>query len=327
MTVIDTSAGAVFIALVLTSILFGVTWTQAIHYYQRCKRDSMVPIIAVTGLLLMDTAFMSLVAYGSYVFVVKAIGDLTVLLLVPRALAATVLLSLSSVFLVRGFFLHRIWLLSNRNLFVLVFNSILLFGSYGLGLYSGIRILGVRFTPELANLSWEIYCIMCPGIAEDFYIASMMCYYLFRSRNEFPKTNSLMNSLAAYAINTGLLTVIWDSCMIISYATANHTLIFIIFFLSLSKLYINALLASLNSRPAMRRQAERVGFSSFRLSESGRFRHLRKGRRVEPQESELESAVETIDIRLPSASELEAGNSKVSLEWSVKDLPQPFLRI
>ncbi|KLO06591.1 hypothetical protein SCHPADRAFT_685250 [Schizopora paradoxa] len=314
MTVIDTSAGAIFIALVLTSILFGVTCTQAIHYFQRCRADHMFIILSVAGLLLMDTTLMSLIAYGSYVFVVKAIGDLTVLLLVPRTLAATVIVSLTTVFLVRGFFVYRIWLLSKCSKFILFLNTILLFGSYGSGLYSGSKILGVRLTLELANLSWEIYSILCPGIIADFCIASTMCYYLFRSRNEFSKTNSLVNTLAAYAINTGLLTVIWDLCMIIAYAKASHTLLFVIFFLSISKLYINALLASLNSRPAMRRRAERIGFSSFRLSESNRFRRSKTERRGEPQESELESAVETIDIRLPSAEEFESANSEISLE-------------
>lgn len=32
---------------------------------------------------------------------------------------------------------------------------------------------------------WEIYAILCPAIIVDVWIASFLCYYLFRSRNEF----------------------------------------------------------------------------------------------------------------------------------------------
>lgn len=191
-----------------------------------------------------------------------------------------------------------------------MFNCILLFGSYGLGLYAGTKILPIRFTLELANLSWEIYSILCPGIIADAWIASTLCYYLFRSRNEFAKTNSLVNTLAAYAINTGLLTVFWDICMIVSYAKANHTLLFLIFFLSISKLYINALLASLNSRPA--RRARHAGFPAYQLSQTRRFGRSEAGT-ANLQDSELETGGETIDIRLPASTDFADRNSDISL--------------
>lgn len=310
MTVIDTSAGAVFIALLMSSILFGVTCTQAVHFFQRRRSDYWFTVLVVVVLLLLDISLMVLAAYGSYVYIIKAIGDLTVLLRVPRTMTAIIMVSLSSVFLVRGFFVYRIWLLSNRSRIVLMFNCILLFGSYGLGLYAGTKILPIRFTLELANLSWEIYSILCPGIIADAWIASTLCYYLFRSRNEFAKTNSLVNTLAAYAINTGLLTVFWDICMIVSYAKANHTLLFLIFFLSISKLYINALLASLNSRPA--RRARHAGFPAYQLSQTRRFGRSEAGT-ANLQDSELETGGETIDIRLPASTDFADRNSDISL--------------
>jgi len=338
MTVIDTSAGAVFIALLMSSILFGVTCTQAVHFFQRRRSDYWFTVLVVVVLLLLDISLMVLAAYGSYVYIIKAIGDLTVLLRVPRTMTAIIMVSLSSVFLVRGFFVYRIWLLSNRSRIVLMFNCILLFGSYGLGLYAGTKILPIRFTLELANLSWEIYSILCPGIIADAWIASTLCYYLFRSRNEFAKTNSLVNTLAAYAINTGLLTVFWDICMIVSYAKANHTLLFLIFFLSISKresqfnylglstnliqakltkyfhvysaVYINALLASLNSRPA--RRARHAGFPAYQLSQTRRFGRSEAGT-ANLQDSELETGGETIDIRLPASTDFADRNSDISL--------------
>lgn len=113
------------------------------------------------------------------------------------------------------------------------------------------------------------------------------------------------------------------------YATANHTLIFIIFFLSISKrktlpnfptrgsnkrsfLSLHKCLASivssvhisilpnarslkgcyrLNSRPTRRRQGERMGLSSFRLAEARRVNRSKARRRGEQQDSEIESAV------------------------------------
>ncbi|KLO13794.1 hypothetical protein SCHPADRAFT_997109 [Schizopora paradoxa] len=300
MTVIDTTAGAVFIALVLSAILFGVTVSQAVHFFQRCGSDNWLTILSVVVLLILDVALMPLAAYSSYVYVIGAIGDITELLRVPPTATQLIMISLSTVNFVRGFFIYRIWFLSNRSKVVLAFNCFLLFGAYGLGLYACAKILPIRSTPDLANLSWEIYSILCPGMIADSWIASMLCYYLFRSRNEFrSKTNSLVNKLAAYAINTGLLTVLWDICTVVTYARANHTLLFFVFFLSISKLYTNALLASLNSRQGARAQLRGVEYSTFRAAETRQLSRSGPGLSI-VHDLESQSPVTTVDMHMPS---------------------------
>jgi len=301
MTTIDATAGALFVACLLSALLFGVTCTQAVHYFQTYTSDSWFIVLVVSTLLVLDITLMILAVYGSYIFVVGSIGDPTGLLRVPRTFTAMFTVSLTSVFLVRGFFMYRIWLLSNRSPVASMLNCLLLFGTYGLGLYAISKTLPIRSTSELANLSWETYSILCPGIVVDVSIASALCYYLFRSRNTHPRTNSLLNKLAAYTINTGVLTVIWDLGMIAAYATSRHTLIFIIFFLSISKLYINALLASLNSRST--RRARFTEASTNQLSELRCASRSKGEGYADPYGVELESAPEPIDIRLPAATD------------------------
>ena len=44
------------------------------------------------------------------------------------------------------------------------------------------------------------------GVATDFLIALALCYFLRKLRSGFKKSDSLVNMLCVYAINTGLAT-------------------------------------------------------------------------------------------------------------------------
>jgi len=77
---------------------------------------------------------------------------------------------------------------------------------------------------------------------------------LAKSRTGFRRTDSLVNILLVYTINTGLLTGIVAMLCFILYAVMPDTYIFMAIFLNLSKLYLNALLATLNARSNLRDQ-------------------------------------------------------------------------
>jgi hypothetical protein len=63
-----------------------------------------------------------------------------------------------------------------------------------------------------------------------------------------------LQNLVLYTINTGVLTSAFTIADFASYAASPHTLVFAAFDVNLSKLYINAFLASLNARRGIKRR-------------------------------------------------------------------------
>lgn len=72
------------------------------------------------------------------------------------------------------------------------------------------------------------------------------------------RTNSILNALIAYTINTGLLTSMMCFVSMITHAVMPHNFIFIGVYFPLSGLYSNALLGSLNARDWFRRETESI---------------------------------------------------------------------
>jgi len=80
--------------------------------------------------------------------------------------------------------------------------------------------------------------------------------YLSRSRNScYEGTECIIKSLFQYTIRTGLLATFWSVGSLISYGLKPQTEISLVFYLPLSKIYVNAFLASLNARESLREKS------------------------------------------------------------------------
>jgi len=83
-----------------------------------------------------------------------------------------------------------------------------------------------------------------------------LCHYLRNSRPTFGRLGSVVNILIVYTINTGLVTVIDATAGLICFAVMPTNFVYVAFYLILSKLYLNAYLASLNARVSLRERNE-----------------------------------------------------------------------
>jgi len=250
MALLDETAGAVFIGSFISAIMFGVTVTQAMHYYQNYPNDIQFFKISVTLLVLMDIAHVVLIAHGTYMYCIKSIADQGLLQLIPVAFAAQNLLTALSVTLVRCTFARRIWVLSNKNRAVTGFLLLMAGANYAVSLTADIIVFKFKTFEQLAGAKWIIYASFSTDMAADLSIAISLGYFLYRSSRGFKKTSTLLNTLILYVVGTGLVTIMWEAVMIILYTRSRNTLLFFILFLSFSKLYINSLFVSLNFRPS-----------------------------------------------------------------------------
>lgn len=67
-------------------------------------------------------------------------------------------------------------------------------------------------------MQWYICVTLGLAILSDVIITASLCWYLHKSRTEFEKTNSMIDKLLLYTINTGLLTM-WVACFLWSALT------------------------------------------------------------------------------------------------------------
>ncbi|SJL12645.1 uncharacterized protein ARMOST_16074 [Armillaria ostoyae] len=179
---------------------------------------------------------------------------------------------------------------------------------------------GISSYLELDTLSSLLYLNFAAGTTSDVSVALALCYYLYTSRTGFQRTDSLITILMAYTVNTGLVVAVDAALGILTYAAMPHNLIFLGFYLLLSKrgcptiyglgrelitgtVYLNSYLASLNARQGLREMSNQpvsIQFTNFAQS-SGRFTNASEGEESRPKElGEKRSH--------PTALSLETGN-------------------
>ncbi|KAF8178948.1 hypothetical protein BJ912DRAFT_648888 [Pholiota molesta] len=90
------------------------------------------------------------------------------------------------------------------------------------------------------------------AVVTDVCISSSLCYYLQRGRTGFKRSDDIITKLIALTITTGLLTTLIVIANLVALIAAPEKLYSLFFNFMLAKLYINALLTSLNARDAIR---------------------------------------------------------------------------
>ncbi|KAI9444546.1 hypothetical protein H4582DRAFT_1909655 [Lactarius indigo] len=94
---------------------------------------------------------------------------------------------------------------------------------------------------------------MSAAATADVLITGPLLYYLKKSKvTGIRRTNSLINRLIVWTVNTALLTGVVETAQMISWVSATKTLIFLPFHLILAKLYTCSMLAMLNGRRGLR---------------------------------------------------------------------------
>jgi len=119
---------------------------------------------------------------------------------------------------------------------------------------------------NILHESWLLYTALASGVFGDVLITTSICVLLNHNRSGFKSSDSLINTLMAYTINTGILTSLCAMACLVSFAIWPHTFIFVAIFFVLGKLYVNTILAVLNTRSFLR--TRKMGVSTIPQSPS-----------------------------------------------------------
>ncbi|KAH9029785.1 hypothetical protein EDB83DRAFT_1859665 [Lactarius deliciosus] len=245
---VDNTLGALFIGTVLSSIIYGVTWLQVYSYYNTHSSGDRWPLKSfVAFLMLVDSANLAFGIYPTYDLVVTNFGDYQAAnIFTPWSQAA---LGLSTVILessVQHFYAYRIYRLGWRSPYLPIAISVSSLTEFGIGTAFSTYIPAASFGNGsfTATLSCKVLC--------DVLITVGMVYTLLNNRTHVRRTNNMLNLLAIYTINCGILHLVFAITCVVLFARYPNALIYTAPFFIMVRLSLCAFMSILNSRDHLR---------------------------------------------------------------------------
>ncbi|KAG6872102.1 hypothetical protein C0995_012988 [Termitomyces sp. Mi166 len=110
--------------------------------------------------------------------------------------------------------------------------------------------------------------------AGDVLITLILCILLHHSRTGFHRSDTMINKLILFAVNTGFLTSLCAVASLISIVVAGDTFLYIAFYFCIGRLYSNSLLATLNARKMIRGSGDGIHSTSVSLPELPKKRNI-----------------------------------------------------
>ncbi|KAF9554444.1 hypothetical protein CPC08DRAFT_753671 [Agrocybe pediades] len=241
--VLHNTFGAAFVGLVVASLLHGVSIVQAWYYFTHQKDPWGLKSI-VAAVMFFDTIHEILISHTVYTYVVTDWGNADEL--------DKIVWSGLTAFLVQSFLTLRVWRLSKGNKLLTGIVCTLVLGELGCVIaYTGMSIHFQTYQ-QLAKLKYLSILVNALAAAGDVLIAASLCALLHFSRTGFQRSDTMINKLIMFSVNTGVLTSLCAVASLISITVAGNTFLYIAFFFCIGRLYTNSLLATLNARKSIR---------------------------------------------------------------------------
>jgi len=154
--------------------------------------------------------------------------------------------------LVQTFYTIRVWRLSKGNNFLAVLIMLIVLAQTGCGTAWVIVSLQLSTFQQLLGISSLTMSINALSTAADVIIAASLCFLLQRSRTGFKHSDTMINRLILFGVNSGLATSLCAVASLISLIASPDTLLYAPFYFCIGRLYSNSLLATLNARKHIR---------------------------------------------------------------------------
>ncbi|KAJ3553143.1 hypothetical protein NM688_g3771 [Phlebia brevispora] len=226
---LDNTVGALYIATIIAAIFYGLTTIQCYIYFPHRATDPKPFRIVSAVLRVLDTADLALISQYVYYYSVTNFANPAALLEAPPTLGGLQVQRQEYV----SWWSH--WL---RDIGIL---------------YRGPRIKA-KYVAKFVGARWLVYSTITTGAVADVMIASSLCFMLWTRRTglSHSRTDSMVNTLMLYAINTGALTSCLAVVAVIMFAIMPDNDIYLGLLFVLPKLLFNSLLANLNARPTLK---------------------------------------------------------------------------
>lgn len=286
---LDVTVGALLLATMLTTMGFGVTSMQTYLWWRHYPRDPLQIRLVVWSLLCLDICHIILSIHMIYYYLVINYNSPEALTKSVWSFDITVVVTATITLISHCFYARRVYILSNHNYWLPAVIILLSGVRLAFGCVVTARMFQIQVLDKLPDaMAPYVGTGMGSGSIADCIITASLVYYLRDHKTGFnSRTDSLLDKLTYWTVNCGLLPSVVGVAVIVCFIIMPDNMIYLALHLLLSKLYANALLATLNFRKAHRGRGvtdeeSSIPLSSMRAGEGDRSFSKRDSSAVAP---------------------------------------------
>ncbi|KAJ3717590.1 hypothetical protein DFJ43DRAFT_1141714 [Lentinula guzmanii] len=266
---VASTLGVWIVSFFLATILYGMGFLQVWLYFHWYPNDGWKLNLLVLTIFVLETVQVTTFFAATYDVLIKHFGDWTAVLAITWLHSAQLLAGYLSAFVVQMYFACTIFLLNGPGIQRWIFTvPIVLSALTELAMTLGqtIAITYIASFTQIDKTTWIYSLLSACTFACDVLIAFALYITLMGKRTAiqeiaglqyFPsRSNTIIRKLTIYAINRGVLTAIAAAINLILFLAMPNTFYYFIGLLTSSKLYMNSMLAALNSRQYIAQASE-----------------------------------------------------------------------
>ncbi|KAL1949889.1 hypothetical protein VTO73DRAFT_8770 [Trametes versicolor] len=242
--------GALLVGTFLSLILYGVELHQLYRYIRLYSTDRSLIKCYVAVLVLLDTFHTVLTMHTSYWYLVTNYFKPLILLTPMWSLMLQPMTTGLIIILSQLFYARRVFLLDKRYRHLVAITLVMFAAELGFAIAFTVKAfkLVIFDADTLTQMSWIQSAAFGIVVLADIILTCVLILSLSQNRTGFKRTDSMLDVLIAYAICTGLLTdVVTMVCFILD-RIAPGELLFGAADMICVKVYVNSVLAVLNTR-------------------------------------------------------------------------------
>ncbi|CDO69668.1 hypothetical protein BN946_scf184851.g56 [Trametes cinnabarina] len=251
--------GAILIGCVIQNIFYGNCFFLAWRYFSRGRRNDPKWFHAVVALAWVAASIsVAISVHGLWFFVMESL--LKQIDVTPWTVDFFLFINSIVATLVRLLYVYRLCLLY-RSLTYFRGRALSAVALVLTALFCIIELAGsidIAVTLYTSNASQRgeqgirlkpiFYLIFATGLSADAILTAMMCLWLHSARTGFKRTDSIINTMIVYTIETGLFPSLIETAGMIAFVVNSNSQIFLAFYLQIGVLYLTSLLTSLGAR-------------------------------------------------------------------------------
>ncbi|KAJ7102699.1 hypothetical protein C8R44DRAFT_988091 [Mycena epipterygia] len=247
---LDNSLGAVYIGVVISSAIYGLTCLQTYRYFQLQVKDSALLKGCVILPRTIETLHSACIAHAVYFYSVSNYGDYLPLLRAVWSIILPAGLNSLTGSIVQMCFAWRVYAMSNKNKPLVILIGLL--ATFQLAVAWAATGLGFKYRVffDLGHNKALVVTSLTSTAATNILLALSLCYYL-NYKSDIKSTGSWIDKLIIYAINCGILFSLIAVLGLITFLTMPNNLVNFAVNFVLAKTYSNSLLSSLNARSTL----------------------------------------------------------------------------
>ncbi|KAH9933609.1 uncharacterized protein BXZ73DRAFT_100996 [Epithele typhae] len=245
-------------------LLYGMSLLQTWRYFVQYPNDRLVFRLTVIIMTVFNTLHSVLFMHTCYYYLILKYFHPEVL---PKAVWSTWLVVPSSIVIVligEAFYALRVYRLGGWRRYVAIIATLLMAGFVAFELVAAYELARHPEIPEWAGYTWLTSAGFSFSFVADIGLCVSLCIFLHTNRTGFKNTDSVLNMLLVYTVNTGFL--IWqvnDSRLFGLKHEGTDNLTFVAVGVPTVKAYPVSVLAILNSRSGFGFATRSDNFASF----------------------------------------------------------------